>query len=484
MATATPNLQLPSLSLECFVCKKCNSLMTNPVTLPCGGSVCRTCFSALFPTVRNPKTHVQCIFGHNEPHYSVETNVRDILLTRICDIIREGITPKKHLQSSLGNVGTSISAITEADTGADAENEGSYEHDLLDGFSNSLSPIKQASEFCRGRQTKLKDAITAELDCQICYAMLYEPITTPCGHSFCDPCLMQALSQSARCPACRAVLPSPAVLEHAHNRPLCAFIRETYPEHWLERRKCWEEEKEQESWMPLFVCMVAYPHMSTFLHIFEPRYKIMLERCMEGTKRFCITMPLQVSKRRAQNEQPRELRNARGQRLFCAQYGTVMEILTAEQLPDGRSLVEARGTCRFKILDFQSDGLYPMVKVEKRFDTPTRTSPLQFPLPEQWLQHANKSTEQLVEEIDIFYTNARNTCVHWVVPLLDIRYEAATLLSDLSFKVASLLPIPEFEKTRILEIDNPDDRLILILIWLQWLQNTWWYRLSNTCTLS
>ncbi len=39
--------------------------------------------------------------------------------------------------------------------------------------------------------------------------------------------------------------------------------------------------------IPIFVCTVAYPGIPCPLHIFEPRYRLMMRRCMEtGTKKF------------------------------------------------------------------------------------------------------------------------------------------------------------------------------------------------------
>lgn len=32
-----------------------------------------------------------------------------------------------------------------------------------------------------------------DLDCTLCLKLLHQPITTPCGHSFCRGCLLQAL---------------------------------------------------------------------------------------------------------------------------------------------------------------------------------------------------------------------------------------------------------------------------------------------------
>lgn len=39
--------------------------------------------------------------------------------------------------------------------------------------------------------------------------------------------------------------------------------------------------------IPIFVCTVAYPGMPCPLHVFEPRYRLMMRRCVEtGTRKF------------------------------------------------------------------------------------------------------------------------------------------------------------------------------------------------------
>lgn len=46
--------------------------------------------------------------------------------------------------------------------------------------------------------------------------------------------------------------------------------------------------------VPIFVCTMAYPTVPCPLHVFEPRYRLMIRRCMDtGTRQFgmCINDP-------------------------------------------------------------------------------------------------------------------------------------------------------------------------------------------------
>lgn len=45
-----------------------------------------------------------------------------------------------------------------------------------------------------------------DFECSLCYRLLHEPVTTPCGHSFCRPCLDRCLDHQSNCPLCKSTL--------------------------------------------------------------------------------------------------------------------------------------------------------------------------------------------------------------------------------------------------------------------------------------
>lgn len=51
-----------------------------------------------------------------------------------------------------------------------------------------------------------QNAEQPHLQCSICTAIFNNPVTTPCGHTFCKFCLEKSKQQASKCPYCRAAL--------------------------------------------------------------------------------------------------------------------------------------------------------------------------------------------------------------------------------------------------------------------------------------
>ena len=98
--------------------------------------------------------------------------------------------------------------------------------------------------------------------------------------------------------------------------------------------------------LPLFpLPVVLFPTAAMPLHIFEPRYRRMVARCLETDRRFGLI---------------HHDFDARGPFLGeDGSVGCVAEIEDFQPLPDGRSMLVARGVERFRILDgIESDEPY------------------------------------------------------------------------------------------------------------------------------
>jgi len=45
-----------------------------------------------------------------------------------------------------------------------------------------------------------------DFECTLCCRLFWQPVTTPCGHSFCRTCLDRCLDYSPACPLCKTSL--------------------------------------------------------------------------------------------------------------------------------------------------------------------------------------------------------------------------------------------------------------------------------------
>ncbi|EEE59343.1 hypothetical protein OsJ_11426 [Oryza sativa Japonica Group] len=184
-----------------------------------------------------------------------------------------------------------------------------------------------------------------DFECTLCFKLLFEPVTTPCGHSFCRSCLHQSMDHGNKCPMCRTVL-FIGPKTYPISVTLSNIIQKNFPEEYAERKS----EHETMTYagvdlMPLFVMDVVLPCQKMALNIFEPRYRLMVRRIMEGNHRMGMV----------------GIDSATGTVADC---GCEVEILECEPLPDGRFYLEVEGSRRFRILrSWDQDG-YRVAEIE------------------------------------------------------------------------------------------------------------------------
>jgi len=171
------------------------------------------------------------------------------------------------------------------------------------------------------------------LTCPLCLNLISEPISLACGHSFCRVCLCHALQRSKKkCPNCRAVChidPS----THAANIMLANVARRTFPELYKERQN--EAKKDMstfESTLPIFFYNnVLFPGSLLHLHLFEQRYRHMINRCISSNRKF-IYLP-----------------NFSDYKASEGDLGLMAHVDECEFLPDGRALLKATLQDRVKV---------------------------------------------------------------------------------------------------------------------------------------
>ncbi|GCC35695.1 hypothetical protein chiPu_0014183 [Chiloscyllium punctatum] len=329
-------------------CPLCLRLLREPVTAACGHSLCSRCLSAArgcpvcleplgeelpgnrvnvlangllqkwFPEEGQPSAVTECSQGpipHSHQNLSLEAT----------ECLQKGQVPltwddssEKYLifQTMASDATSKLSEERESISDLDEDNV-SYSCPC----SLSVPPeLLSISDF----------------ECSVCARLLFEPVTTPCGHTFCKKCVERCMDYRPCCPLCKEDLRK--FLQQRQYRVtqlLDSLITVYFPTEFAERKRQSEIEMAELSNLtkdvPIFVCTMAFPGISCPLHIFEPRYRLMMRRCLEtGTKTFgmCIYD---------------------GGKIF-ADFGCMLKIEESENLPDGRSLVSTLGGRRFKVL--------------------------------------------------------------------------------------------------------------------------------------
>ena len=235
-----------------------------------------------------------------------------------------------------------------------------------------------------------------------------------------------------------------------------------------------EAELEREGNTPIFPVTLAFPAMPTFLHIFEPRYRLMVRRAVEGNGKFGMVM-----------------HNRRGQpqgqlgSVHFKQYGTMLQIQNLEMLPDGRSLIEARGVSRFKILstgmhdgyiDAQTETIDDISLDEEENREAHETSNAIAPSDSMALPSlANFSTQELLRIGLDFIDKNRATSEPWLHERILAAYgQPPNDAAIFPYWIACVLPIQDEEKYQLLMITSVRERLKLTANWIRRIESQRW----------
>uniref|UniRef100_A0A8D0YSK7 LON peptidase N-terminal domain and RING finger protein 2 n=2 Tax=Sus scrofa TaxID=9823 RepID=A0A8D0YSK7_PIG len=190
----------------------------------------------------------------------------------------------------------------------------------------------------------------ADFECALCMRLLFEPVTTPCGHTFCLKCLERCLDHAPHCPLCKEKLSELLASRNFNITTLAEELILRYLSDELsDRKRIYDEEMTELSNLtrdvPIFVCAMAFPTVPCPLHVFEPRYRLMIRRCMEtGTKRFGMCLSAEHA--------------------GLSEYGCMLEIKGVRTLPDGSSVVDAIGISRFRVLSHRHRDGYNTADIE------------------------------------------------------------------------------------------------------------------------
>lgn len=294
------------------------------------------------------------------------------------------------------------------------------------------------------REVDEKAVDSNDYECPLCMRMLWVPVTTPCGHTFCKTCLDRVLDHNTSCPMCKSATLKTYLSERRDttvNEFVVKAMKRLMPDEFAERRKIHEKELQQlagqtgetnSSQVPIFVCTMSFPNVPCPLHVFEPRYRLMIRRCMEvGTREFGMCCYVE-------NTEP------------YADFGTMLEIRDIQFFPDGRSIVDTMGSRRFKVVERNILDGYNTAKVEFLEDEKVHEEEVEElkKLHDETLQHTKDWMEGITPgmrrgiidhygslpetEQDYWTLNDGPTWLWWIINILPIDPKIKILLLSMT----------------------------------------------------
>lgn len=171
------------------------------------------------------------------------------------------------------------------------------------------------------------------LECPLCMKLFLEPVSLPCGHSFCRVCLRRCFQVNSACPMCRNVY----LLEPDNlgvTITLSRLIQTHFGQELEERKKEVDEEERDNSrkTLPLFFdterdtsTLGFVPGQQVTLRMFERRYKTLVQRSHETNRLFGI------------------------QKSPESRIGTVAEIIEVHETATGDYMISIKITHRYRV---------------------------------------------------------------------------------------------------------------------------------------
>ncbi|CEJ90188.1 hypothetical protein VHEMI05987 [[Torrubiella] hemipterigena] len=496
----------PHTLLNLFICRICTKPYRDATTLPCGRTMCKACVPTTYdridisyPADPERQKGFICPIKDCAKEHTIGDCATDVVLNKLAEHLRDALRA-----SDADGVADSSSLLKEFTTiWNNAELNGTSDDDK-EGAETAVEQIsREADEF-----DNIQTMSRSEMDCQICYALFHDPITTGCGHTFCRSCLYRILDHSRYCPICRrklAISPRLTLESCPANEALSNIITTCWQAESIARADMLaadEAARRNDLGVPLFICTLAFPQMPTFLHIFEPRYKLMIRRALDNDRTFGMVQP----------KRPRHSGDANFYEL-----GTLMRIVNAEFYPDGRCLIETIGLSRFRVVRHGSVDGYAVAETERIHDisleeeealealqvsgirtqgvtlleipidqlnneatgqprVPNPNPPLAARVPPAILQDLDTlPTQDLVRFALEFVDRMRERSAPWLADnVLDIYGECPRDPAVFPWWLASILPIKAREKYRLLSTSSVRSRLKICCSWiLEWEGRIW-----------
>ncbi|KAI8628670.1 ATP-dependent protease La domain-containing protein [Xylariaceae sp. FL1651] len=511
-----------------FQCQICCKILQDPTTLPCGYSICKTCLPETRPRVNiswpgtaSRSQGFDCPFPDCGKEHAAADCALDVTLNKVLAIIRtvvkldratEGLPSysthvtihdrwrvaglssleERQPDSMMLKGGRIFATYTLAELGR-------LEYNSEVSYSSVGANEDEASEFDAAAFLKLKESVRTEMDCQICYALLLDPMTTTCGHTYCRTCIHRVFNNSDLCPTCRRTISIQRQFNQKaspSNGRLVSMINGFWADLIALRAHAYKLEQQANNGgfdVPIFVCTLSFPSMPLFLHVFEPRYRLMIRRAMEGDRTFGMVL----DRTAPTPDEPHFM-----------ELGVLLRIVHIEFFPDGRSLLESVGISRFRVTRHGWLDGYVVANIEKvdditlaeeealeaaevvnkgsvvAVDTQDLTSessvealPLTAQSPPITVSVGDldsMSTRELVNFGVEFVRRMQAQSVRWLTArMLALYGECPTDPATFPWWFACVLPVSDTEKYRLLGTSSVRERLKISCRWaLEWETST------------
>ncbi len=175
---------------------------------------------------------------------------------------------------------------------------------------------------------------------------------------------------------------------------------------------------------------VLFPGAALNLHIFEARYKQMINECLESGEGFGVALIADGAEAGDPNVTPHDI-------------GSIAEIVDVQPLPFGRYYISTVGRARFRITEIVSREPYLTVSAELLEDDA-------LPLDDDIEDLTERVRDLFAEYLDLVVEFSGQETV---VEMPDDAQDASYLIGD-------TLQIAEAFKQRLLELDTAKERLV------------------------
>lgn len=192
-------------------CQICNGILRNPTTLPCGYSLCKVCLpdtrpraNISWPATASRLQGFTCPFPDCDKEHAAADCALDVTLNKVVDAVKIAISSYQSAVD-LPEHSTYITVLDQwGVAGLSSLEEKSSESRVLKGgrivatytlvdlgkleYSSETSYLSVGAD--EGEINKLdaqvfleiKESVKAEVDCQVCFALFLDPLTTTCTY--------------------------------------------------------------------------------------------------------------------------------------------------------------------------------------------------------------------------------------------------------------------------------------------------------------